>query len=117
MRRHLALALVAVLAGGTIAGGAVAAVKAKAAGGTVNANFTITSTLRNKTVKKGVYVFTIRDRTGDHNYHLKGPGVNKATSVGGTGTFVWKVTLRPGTYTFQCDPHSGSMRGTFRVTN
>jgi plastocyanin len=26
------------------------------------------------------------------------------------------LTLRPGTYTFLCDPHRSKMRGTFRVT-
>jgi plastocyanin len=41
--------------------------------------------------------------------------VNVATSVGGKGFRTFMVTLKRGTYTFQCDPHAFSMKGTFRV--
>jgi plastocyanin len=46
-----------------------------------------------------------------------GPGVNKLTTVSFTGTKKWTVTLKPGTYTYQCDVHASSgTKGTFRVT-
>jgi plastocyanin len=52
----------------------------------------------------------------DHNFHLKGPGLNKTTSVAGKGTFTWTVTLKKGTYTYVCDPHASFMKGSFKVT-
>jgi plastocyanin len=57
----------------------------------------------------------VRDRASDHDFHLSGPGVNETTSVSGTGTVVWHVTLRKGTYKFICDPHATFMKGSFRV--
>jgi plastocyanin len=45
-----------------------------------------------------------------------GPGVNKVVStVPFTGTKTVTVTLKKGKYTYQCDPHSTAMRGTFTV--
>jgi hypothetical protein len=70
-----------------------------------------------KTIKAGTYTLKIEDKSSAHNFHLRGPGVNKTTSLGGTGEFRWRLKLRPGTYTFQCDPHASfGMKGTFRVT-
>jgi plastocyanin len=68
------------------------------------------------TVKAGTYKIKVEDKGTIHNFHLKGPGVNKSTSVGGTGETTWTVKLKPGTYTFVCDPHASQMRGSFRVT-
>jgi plastocyanin len=51
-----------------------------------------------------------------HNFHLRGRGVNKRTTVAFRGTATWTVTLRVGTYRFVCDPHARRMRGSFRVT-
>lgn len=89
--------------------------------GEVGPGFTIeVTTPADKDVKKikaGTYVFKIEDKSSIHNFHLIGPGVNKSTSVGFTGDKTWKVTLKPGKYTYQCDPHaSAGMKGTFRVT-
>ena len=42
--------------------------------------------------------------------------MNKKTSVSGTGTTTWNVTLRAGNYRFVCDPHASSMKGTLKVT-
>ena len=71
-----------------------------------------------KTLKAGTYSIKVQDKGTIHNFHLKGPGVNKSTSVPGTGTQTWKVTLKKGTYTYQCDPHASSgMKGTFKVTS
>ncbi|MGZ8715699.1 MAG: cupredoxin domain-containing protein [Gaiellaceae bacterium] len=70
-----------------------------------------------KTIKAGTYAIKVQDKSNIHNFHLKGPGVNKSTSVPFTGSQTWKVTLKPGKYTYQCDPHAaGGMKGTFKVT-
>jgi plastocyanin len=63
----------------------------------------------------GIYSLTVRDQAAVHNFRLSGPGVAIATTVPFRGTQTWLVQLRPGTYTFRCDPHAGQMRGTFRV--
>ena len=57
----------------------------------------------------------MRDRASDHNFHLVGPGVNKASSVDAAGTQTWRVTLKRGVYRFVCDPHADDMKGSFRV--
>jgi plastocyanin len=67
-------------------------------------------------LKAGIYTIVVKDTAADHNFHLTGPGVNKTTSVGGKGTFTWKVTLKKGTYKYVCDPHSSSMKGSFTVS-
>ena len=66
-------------------------------------------------VGAGSYRITIRDRSKSHNFHLIGPGVNKRTGVGFTGTVTWSLRLRAGTYRFVCDPHKARMKGSFRV--
>jgi len=71
---------------------------------------------RVKTLRAGTYVIKVEDHASIHNFHLRGPGVNKSTSVSGTGERLWTVKLRAGKYTFVCDPHASSMRGSFRVT-
>jgi plastocyanin len=69
-----------------------------------------------RTLKAGTYRIKVEDKSRIHDFHLTGPGVNRATSVAGTGERIWTVRLRPGKYTFMCDPHAGAMRGSFRVT-
>ena len=66
-------------------------------------------------VKAGTYVIKVSDKSGIHNFHLSGPGVNKKTSVGAQGSFTWKVTLTKGTYKYICDPHATLMKGSFKV--
>lgn len=66
-------------------------------------------------VGAGTYRLTIADRSSMHNFHLTGPGVNKRTGVGFTGTVTWTLRLRPGLYRFVCDPHRSVMKGSFRV--
>ena len=69
-----------------------------------------------KPKKGGAFKLTVQDRADEHDFRLRGPGVNVATSVGGTGTKTFLVKLRPGkTYTFVCDPHADEMRGSFSV--
>jgi plastocyanin len=89
--------------------------------GTVGPGFTIS--LKNAagqkvtTLKHGVYAIRVADRSASHDFHVKGPGVNKViTGVGFVGTKTVTVTLKPGRYTFVCDPHATSMKGSFRVT-
>jgi len=87
--------------------------------GTVGPGFTITLTKGGKKVTKlthGTYVFKISDKSNIHNFHLTGPGVNKKSSVGGTGSSTWKLTLKKGTYKFVCDPHATIMKGSFTVS-
>ena len=70
-----------------------------------------------KTLKTGKYTIKVADKSSIHNFHLIGPGVNKKTSVSGTGTQTWTVTLKPGKYTYQCDVHAATgMKGSLKVT-
>ncbi len=63
----------------------------------------------------GTYELAVDDRSPDHNFHLTGPGVQVTTSVEDVGAQTFSVTLADGRYTFVCDPHAGTMRGTFDV--
>ena len=99
---------------------AVAAVVALPAGaatpkllGTVGPGFTIT--LTKKPSKAGKYTLVVSDKSSIHNFHLTGPGVNVKTSVAATGSKTFRITLKKGKYTFLCDPHASTMRGTFRI--
>jgi plastocyanin len=102
---------------------AVTAVTSEAAGqptltGVVGPGFNISLKNRTKTVKMlapGRYIFVIHDNSNVHNFHLTGPGVNRKTAVGTTGTVTWRLTLRNGTYRFVCDPHATLMKGKFIV--
>lgn len=67
-------------------------------------------------LEPGEVEIEVDDRSEEHNFHLLGPGgVDVATSVPAVGKESLKVTLVNGRYTFQCDPHAASMRGTFDV--
>jgi plastocyanin len=68
-----------------------------------------------KTLKAGKYTIVVKDTASDHDFHLKGPGVDKKTSVGAKQTVAWQVTLKTGTYTYLCDPHASIMKGSFTV--
>jgi plastocyanin len=81
--------------------------------GTVGPGFTIS--MAKKPTKAGKIKLTVNDKASSHNFHLKGPGVNVATSVGSTGTKSFTVTLKKGKYTFVCDPHASSMKGSFTI--
>ena len=70
--------------------------------GTVGDRF-ITLRLDGKPVTKlvhGKYTFVVSDTSKTRNFQLSGPGVNRKTSVKGTGRSTWTVTLKKGTYTF-----------------
>ena len=70
-----------------------------------------------KTIKHGTYKIKVEDKSAIHNFHLFGPGLNKKTGISFKGETTWKIKLKPGRYTYQCDPHAASgMKGHFRVT-
>jgi plastocyanin len=70
-----------------------------------------------KHLDAGTYTIKVDDKADIHNFHLTGPGVDVTTTVEFVGQMEWSVTLKDGTYQFQCDPHSTLMRGTFTVGN
>jgi hypothetical protein len=115
VKRLIPLALIAAV---VLSGSAHAAKPTKLVG-SVGPGFTIT--LKNAAgqkvtrLKRGLYAITVTDRSGAHNFHLLGPGVNKLTSVAGTGRQTFNVTLKAGTYRFRCDPHRLDMKGSFTV--
>ncbi len=88
--------------------------------GSVGPGFTISlkqGTKKVTSLKAGRYTITVRDKADIHNFHLRGPGVNKQiTTVPFKGTKTVTVTLKKGTYTYVCDPHASSMHGSFKVT-
>jgi plastocyanin len=71
-----------------------------------------------ETVRAGTYTLKVEDKSDQHNFHLIGSGVDDVvTDVGFVGDKTVTVTLKKGTYTYQCDPHASSgMKGTFEVT-
>jgi plastocyanin len=114
-RIYLAVAAIAAAAALVVAGPAAGA---NTLVGTVGPGFTISLTSGGKKVtslKAGKYTITVRDKSGSHDFHLKGPGVNKLTSVGASGNKTWTVTLKKGKYTYVCDPHATLMKGSFTV--
>jgi Copper binding proteins, plastocyanin/azurin family len=120
-RKPLALAAALSVASLAIASPALAHPTATPLVGTDGPGFTITLTNGGKAVKSlkpGSYMVSVNDKASVHNFHLFGPGVNKViTSVPFVGKKSVSVTLKKGTYTFQCDVHAASgMKGTFKVT-
>jgi hypothetical protein len=104
-----------VLAGLVALGTAVPAIAATPTyKGSVGPGFTIA--LRNPPTKAGKIRLVVADLSSSHNFHLTGPGVNVATSVGGTGTKTFTITLEKGTYRYRCDPHQSFMKGSFRIS-
>jgi hypothetical protein len=63
-------------------------------------------------VDAGPVILTVTDRTKAHNFHLTGPGVNRKTGVAFRGRVTWRLTLRPGRYTYRSD-RSARVRGSF----
>ena len=66
-------------------------------------------------IPRGRYTIVVNDRSSEHNFHLIGPVSKMLTSVSWTGTKKVTLNLKPGRYTYQCDPHSRDMSGSFRV--
>lgn len=119
----LAVALAAVL---TVAAGAPAAPAKKKplprliAKVGPDQSFKISLTKASKkvtTLKPGTYIVLVTDTAKVHNFHLKGPGVNKDSGVAykSTKALKWTVVLKKGTYHYLCDPHASLMNGSFTV--
>jgi plastocyanin len=64
-------------------------------------------------VDPGVYDIVVQDLAEEHNFHLSGLDVNEFTAVEAIVNVTWTVTFKDARYTFQCDPHSSMMRGSF----
>jgi plastocyanin len=109
--RRLVVVLLAVTVAAVVALPVVAATPKLL--GTVGPGFTIA--VAKKPTKAGKYTLVVSDKSSIHNFHLTGPGVNVKTSVAATGSKTFRITLKKGKYTFVCDPHASTMRGTFRI--
>ncbi len=71
-------------------------------------------TVRN--LAPGTYTILVADRATNHNFHLKGTGVDLATDIEEAyiGTRTWTATFVTGSYHFNCDRHDG-LNGSFTV--
>jgi len=67
-----------------------------------------------KTLPEGEYTFVVSDRSKTENFRLRGPGINRQTSVKGTGRTTWTLSLGPGKYTYSSNG-PGKLKATFRV--
>jgi plastocyanin len=88
--------------------------------GTVGPGATIslktTTGKRVSVLPRGSYQIVVRDRSDDHNFAMRGPGVNRTlTGVDFVGTKTVTVKLGAGRHTFVCTPHSDEMRGSFGI--
>jgi hypothetical protein len=63
----------------------------------------------------GTYTLAVHDQSDIHNFHLNGPGVDVSTDIDFVGDRTFPITVVDGTYTFVCDAHFGTMRGSFTV--
>ena len=89
--------------------------------GTVGSGTTIVLKRANGTVvrnaSRGNKTFVIRDRSASHNFHLKGPGIDRRTGVAFVGKRTWSpILLRVGRYTIVCDRHPLTMVRRFNVS-
>jgi hypothetical protein len=91
--------------------------------GTVGRNDAFQITLRDASgtvvshLDPGTYDIEVQDLSEEHNFHLKGPNVDKASDPATTSDTVWTLTLADGKYSYVCDLHAGQMRGWFTVGN
>jgi plastocyanin len=86
--------------------------------GTSSSGNAFSISLSESTVPAGTYEFDITDYATIHNFDLLDPNnvsVDK-TTIAGTGSVVWVVTLSPGVYTYHCDAHPTMLKGTLTVT-
>ena len=115
----VATAFAVVFALSSLIGAGSAAAAPKTVNGSVGPGFTISLKLAGKKVTKlkaTTYKFKVTDKSSGHNFHLTGPGYNRAiTSVGFTGTKTITLKLRKGTYRYRCDVHPSEMKGSFKV--
>jgi plastocyanin len=100
---------------------AASTVSATRLAGATGPGFTITlkkGTAKVKTLARGKYTITVRDRSSMHDFVLTGPGITRKqiTGLAFTGTKTVTVTLRKGRYEYYCKPHRAmGMRGFITV--
>ncbi len=87
---------------------------------TVGPGYTISlksaSGKRVNSLTRGTYAIVVKDRSDEHNFYMRGPGVSKVfTGVEFVGTKTINVRLGSGKYAFVCTPHSDEMHGSFSV--
>ena len=68
-------------------------------------------------IKAGTHRIKVDDNSAAHNFHLRGPGINKKTRVAFVGNKTWRLTFSAGRHRYVCDPHRAHMRGSFRVVS
>ena len=121
---RLGVGLAASLLGVLIAAALLFSVTAQAAPqklvGTVGPGFTISlKTAAGKRVTgltRGTYRLTVKDRSDEHNFVVRGPGVSKTvTGVDFVGTKTVTIRFGSGNYAFVCAPHADEMRGGISV--
>ncbi len=66
-------------------------------------------------VKAGTYSVVVRDRSKLHNFHLVGKGVNRKSTLAGTGTTTWKLKLAKGALRFYSDGAPKTVKGSVKV--
>jgi plastocyanin len=119
--RRLPLALVALLVALPAAGAGAARTDNPILTGDVGSGDSFTINLadstgtRVKNLDPGTYTLVVHDHSSIHNFDLTGPGVSVSTDVDAIGDSTFTITLSPGTYTYVCDAHVATMRGTFTV--
>jgi NitT/TauT family transport system substrate-binding protein len=67
-----------------------------------------------KTLTAGADTVAVSDRSARQNFHLKGPGVDKKTTVAGATKITWTVVFRKGTYRYYSDSNP-KLKGSFTV--
>jgi hypothetical protein len=116
-RKSLVALPIALLAAALLSAGSASAVTTLS--GSVGPGFTISlkkSGKKVKSLKAGRYRIRVSDKSDFHNFHITGPGVNRRiTTVDFEGTKTRTFKFKKGTYRYVCDPHSDSMKGSFKV--
>jgi hypothetical protein len=84
-------------------------------GPTATISLTNAAGKRITSTKAGAYSITVRDRSKVHNAHLVGTGVNRKTTLAGTGTQTWKLKLSAGLLRFFSDRSPKIVKGSIRV--
>jgi hypothetical protein len=62
-------------------------------------------------LRPGRYTIAVDDRSPDHNFRLRGRGLDAGTTLPEVGMRTLTVTLSAGEYAFLCDPHTQTMLG------
>jgi plastocyanin len=119
--RRLPLALVALFVALPAAGAGAARADNPVLTGDVGSGDSFTINLagpdgtRVKNLDPGTYTLVVHDHSSIHNFDLTGPGVSVSTDVDAIEDKTFTITLTAGTYTYVCDAHVSTMKGTFTV--